>query len=167
MSDLDEQEMEVAEVIIGNVDENGFLQSNVAELIDAANSDQDTVEEVLSVIRSFEPAGVAAADLRECLLLQLERLGRVESVEYQVVEDHMEALGRRRFPDIARALGVGIDEVQDIAENIGHLDPRPQCFEARINMLCPRCLSWKNDRWRSPLIAKRCRNCVLAMPTKI
>ena len=142
MSDLDEQEMEVAEVIIGNVDENGFLQSNVAELIDAANSDQDTVEEVLSVIRSFEPAGVAAADLRECLLLQLERLGRVESVEYQVVEDHMEALNRRRFPEIARALGVGIDEVQDIAENIGHLDPRPgSAFEeTRINMLCPRCL---------------------------
>jgi len=150
MSDLDEQEMEVAEVIIGNVDENGFLQSNVAELIDAANSDQDTVEEVLSVIRSFEPAGVAAADLRECLLLQLERLGRVESVEYQVVEDHMEALGRRRFPEIARALGVGIDEVQDIAENIGHLDPRPgSAFEETPDQyVVPEVfISWKNDRW--------------------
>ena len=150
MSDLDEQEMEVAEVIIGNVDENGFLQSNVAELIDAANSDQDTVEEVLSVIRSFEPAGVAAADLRECLLLQLERLGRVESLEYQVVEKHMEALGRRRFPEIARALGVGIDEVQDIAEKIGHLDPRPGgAFEETPDQyVVPEVfVNWKDDHW--------------------
>ena len=150
MSDLDEQEMEVAEVIIGNVDENGLLQSNVAELIDAANSDQDTVEEVLSVIRSFEPAGVAAADLRECLLLQLERLGRVESLEYQVVEKHMEALGRRRFPEIARALGVGIDEVQDIAEKIGHLDPRPGgAFEETPDQyVVPEVfVNWKDDHW--------------------
>ena len=150
MSDLDEQEMEVAEVIIGNVDENGFLQSNVAELIDAANSDQDTVEEVLSVIRSFEPAGVAAADLRECLLLQLERLGRVESLEYQVVEEHMEALGRRRFPEIARALGVGIDEVQDIAKKIGHLDPRPGgAFEETPDQyVVPEVfVNWKDDHW--------------------
>ena len=150
MSDLDPQEMEVAEVIIGNIDEHGFLQTTIAELVEAANSDQDTVEEVLSVIRSFEPAGVAAGDLRECLLLQLERLGQLESLEYQVVEHHMEALGRRRFPEIARALGVGIDTVQELAKHIGHLNPRPgSAFEETPDQyVVPEVfVSWKDDHW--------------------
>ena len=125
LSDLNEQEMEVAEVIIGSIDQNGFLQSTLEELVEEAGTDMDTVDEVLSVIRSFEPAGVGAEDLRECLLLQLERFGKMDSIEYVVVEKHMDALGRRRFPEIAKAIGLAIDEVQDIAENIGRLDPRP------------------------------------------
>ena len=150
LSDLDDQEMEVAEVIIGNIDENGFLQSSLAELVEASASDLDTVEEVLSVIRSFEPAGIGAADLRECLLLQLERLGKIDSLEYRVIEEHMDALGRRRFPEIARALGVGIDEVQDVAENIAHLDPRPgSAFEETPDQyVVPEVfVSWKDDDW--------------------
>ena len=125
LSDLDEQEMDVAEVIIGNIDENGFLKSTLEEMVEATGTDSDTVEEVLSVIRSFEPAGVGAMDLRECLLLQLERMNKIDSPEYRVIDEHMDALGRRRFPEIARALGVEIDEVQDIAEHISRLDPRP------------------------------------------
>ncbi|MBL67619.1 MAG: RNA polymerase sigma-54 factor [Verrucomicrobiales bacterium] len=125
MSDLDADEMTVAEVVIGNIDEYGYLEASVEELMQATNEDRDMVEEVLCVIRSFEPAGVGARDLRECLLLQLERKGMIDSEEYRVVDRYMDALGRRRFPEIARALGVEVDEVQDIAENIGHLEPRP------------------------------------------
>jgi len=124
-SDLDEDETAVAEVIIGNIDDYGYLEATVEELMDAAGKDRDMVDEVLCVIRSFEPIGVGACDLRECLLLQLERKGEIDSLEHRVVDQHMEALGRRRFPEIARALGVEIDEVQDIAENIGQLEPRP------------------------------------------
>ena len=157
LSDLDEQEMEVAEVIIGNIDENGFLRSSLADLVTAAGSDSDTVEEVLSVIRSFDPAGIGAEDLRECLLLQLERQGKIDTLEYRVVEQHMDALGRRRFPEIARALGVGLDEIQDVAENIAHLDPRPcSAFEETPDQyVVPEILIGK-----SPPTAKRCRNCV-------
>ena len=106
LSDLDEEEMEVAEVIIGNIDGNGFLQATLEELIEASDKNTDVVDEVLSVIRSFEPAGVGAADLRECLLMQLERAGKIDSLEYRVIDQHMDALGRRRFPEIARAIGV-------------------------------------------------------------
>ena len=150
LSDLDENEMEVAEVIIGNIDQNGFLQSSAEELVEAAGSDMDTVDEVLSVIRSFEPAGVGASDLRECLLLQLERLGKMESIEYLVVEKHMDALGRRRFPEIAKSISVGIDEVQDIAENIGRLDPRPGSAyeETAEQYVVPEVyVEWKDDKW--------------------
>jgi RNA polymerase sigma-54 factor len=125
LSDLDGEEMRVAEVIIGSIDENGFLQATREELIEASGKDADIVDEVLSVIRSFEPAGVGAMDLRECLLLQLERIGKIDSLEHRVVDQHMDALGRRRLVEIARAIEVGIDEMQEIAENISHLDPRP------------------------------------------
>ena len=150
LSDLDEQEMGVAEVIIGNIDQNGFLQTSRGELVEAAGTDMDTVDEVLSVIRSFEPAGVGAEDLRECLLLQLERLGKMDSIEYTLVEKHMEALGRRRFPEISKAIGVGIDEVQDIAENIGQLDPRPgSAFEETAEQyVVPEVyVDWKDGNW--------------------
>ena len=150
MSDLDEKEMDVADVIIGNIDENGFLQSTADELVEAAGSDMDTVDEVLSVIRSFDPAGVGTVDLRECLMLQLERMGKLDSIEYVVVDKHMEALGRRRFPEISKAMGLGIDEVQEIAENIGQLSPRPgSAFEETTEQyVVPEVyVEWKNDQW--------------------
>ena len=124
-SDLDEDETAVAEMIIGNIDDYGYLEATVEELMEATHEDRDMIDEVLCVIRSFEPVGVGARDLRECLLLQLERKGEIDSLEHRVVDQHMEALGRRRFPEIARALGVEVDEVQDVAENIGQLEPRP------------------------------------------
>ena len=57
------------------------------------------------MIQTFDPPGVGASDLRECLMLQLERAGRQETLEYRIVRDHMEALGKRRIPEIARATG--------------------------------------------------------------
>ncbi len=125
LSDLDPAEQTVAELIIGNLDDHGYLQAGVEELAQSTGHNRDLIEEVLSVIRSFDPPGVGALDLRECLLLQLERGGRISSLEYRVVDKHMDALGRRRFPEIARSLGVEIDEIQDAAENIAGLDPRP------------------------------------------
>ena len=83
----------------------------MAELVTAAGTDNDTVE-VLSVIRSFDPAGVGAEDLRECCS---RRKGRIDSPEYRVVDQHMDF--RRRFRD-CQALGVEIDEVQDIARSL-------------------------------------------------
>ncbi|MDE2681255.1 MAG: RNA polymerase factor sigma-54 [Verrucomicrobiota bacterium] len=149
-SDLDLEEMKVAEEIIGNIDDNGFLQVSVEELVEATGCDREVVEETLSVIRSFEPAGVGARDLRECLLLQLERQGKIDSDEYKLVEQHMDALGRRRFPEIAKALGVENDEVQDIAKNISHLDPRPgSAFQSSPEQyVMPEVfVNWKDDQW--------------------
>ncbi len=150
LSDLDEEESVVAEVIIGNIDENGFLQASLEELMEASGKDADVVDEVLSVLRSFEPAGVGASDLRECLLLQLERIGKIDSLEHRVIDQHMDALGRRRFPEIARAIGVEVDEVQNIAENISHLDPRPgSAYQetAEVYVAPEVFVSWKDDRW--------------------
>ena len=124
-SELDEQAKTVAEMLVGNIDEFGYLQAKVDELALSTGLPAEQIGAVLKEIQSFHPPGVGARDLRECLLLQLERAGQTKTPEYRVVSDYMDALGRRRYPEIARGLGVEVDEAQEIAERIGHLEPRP------------------------------------------
>lgn len=114
-----------AEVIIGNLNDEGYLTAPLSTLAETSGLALDQLEPALKAVQALDPAGIAARDLRECLLLQLERLGQTDSLEYKVVRDHLEALGRRRYQDIAEVLGVYPDEVQDAAENIGKLQPRP------------------------------------------
>lgn len=118
-------QLPIAEMIVGNIDDRGYLQSSIDELAFSTNIPADLIAEVLEVVQTFNPPGIGARDLRECLLLQLDRLGRKDSLEYRVVSEHMDALGRRRLPEIARALDVHVDEIQDVLENIGKLEPKP------------------------------------------
>jgi RNA polymerase sigma-54 factor len=124
-SDLPEDLRPIGEMIIGNIDDHGYLQSSVEEMAVATNIPPDRILHVLQVVQSFDPPGVGARDLGECLRLQLERAGKKDSLDYRIVTEHMEALGKRRFPEIARALGIGVDEVQEAAARIGNLEPRP------------------------------------------
>lgn len=114
-----------AELIIGNLNEEGYLAAPLSTLSQTSGVPVEELEAGLRIVQALEPAGIAARDLRECLLLQLERKGRAESVEYLVVRDHLDALARRRYQDIAGKLGVYPDEIQDAAENIAKLRPRP------------------------------------------
>lgn len=125
LSDLPEAQQPIAEMIVGNIDDHGYLQSGVDELSFATNFPGETIRAVLTVVQTFNPPGVGARDLRECLLLQLERAGRQDTLEYKIIQSHMDALGRRRFPDIARAMDLDVEEVQSAAERISHLEPRP------------------------------------------
>src|SRR5438046_3626310 len=86
---------------------------------------------MLSLYQSFYPPGVGARDLRECLLIQLQREGKESSLEYKVISEHMEDLGKRRFPEIARRMNISVEEVQKTANKIARLNPRPgQIFAA-------------------------------------
>ena len=120
-----------AELIIGNIDDNGFLQSTPEEMALNSGIPKEDFEKMLALIQSFYPAGVGARDLRECLLIQLQRQGKERSLEYKIVSEHMDDLGRRRFPEIARRMGISVEEVQKAADNIARLNPRPgQVFAA-------------------------------------
>ena len=125
LSELNEDLHSIAEMLIGNIDDHGYLQASVEELASATNIPQEKILEVLKVIQSFDPPGAGARDLRECLLLQLERKGQQNSLEYRIISDHMDALQKRRLPEIARAFEIYVDEVQDAVENIAKLDPHP------------------------------------------
>ena len=124
-SDLTEEQRPVAELIIGNIDDYGYLKASVEDIASAINIPGEKILEALHIIQTFDPPGVGARDLRECLLLQLERQGREDSLEYQIVRDYMEALGKRRIPEIARGTGRTVEEVQDALASIGRLEPRP------------------------------------------
>lgn len=117
--------VELGEEIIGNINEDGFLTCSIEEL--AALTDHETaeVESVLRRIQDFDPTGVGARDLRECLLLQIaERLGS-DSLAYRIVHDHFEELSAHKYHDIARSLGISAHEVQEAADQIADFDPKP------------------------------------------
>src|SRR6266849_3748547 len=101
-----------AELIAGNIDDNGFLQSTPEEMALNSGIPEEDFEKMLALIQSFHPPGVGARDLRECLLIQLRREGKERSLEYRIVSEHMEDLGRRRFPEIARRVDISVEDVQ-------------------------------------------------------
>jgi RNA polymerase sigma-54 factor len=128
---LSADDRKTAELIIGNIDDDGFLQSTTEEMALNSGIPQDEFERVLGLIQTFYPAGVGARDLRECLLIQLRRLGKEQSLEYRIVSEHMDDLGRHRFMEIARRMAISVEEVQKAADNIARLNPRPgQVFAA-------------------------------------
>ena len=124
-SSLSDAQRPVAELIIGNIDDYGYLKASVEEINNSTGVPGELINEVLKIIQTFEPAGVGARDLRECLLLQLERSGQAESLEYRIVRDHMDALGKRRIPEISRGTGQTVEDVQEALERIARLEPRP------------------------------------------
>ena len=128
---LNADDRKTAELIIGNIDDNGFLQSTPEEMALSSGIPKEDFEKILALIQGFYPPGVGARDLRECLLIQLQREGRENGIEYKIVSEHMEDLGKRRFPEIARRMGISVEEVQEAANNIARLNPRPgQVFAA-------------------------------------
>jgi RNA polymerase sigma-54 factor len=128
---LNANDRKTAEIIIGNIDDNGFLQSTPEEMALNSGISKEDFEKMLALIQSFYPPGVGARDLRECLLIQLQREGKQSGLEYRIISEHMEDLGKRRFPEIARRMGVNVEQVQKCANNIARLNPRPgQVFAA-------------------------------------
>ena len=133
-ADVNKSQREAAELIIGNMDELGFLQASFEEISQNTGHPLGELQEMLALIQTFHPVGVGARDLRECLLIQLRRLGKEHSLEHQIVEEHLDDLGRKRLPELARRLGVSVEQVQKAANFISTLDPRPgQIFTSDPN----------------------------------
>jgi RNA polymerase sigma-54 factor len=128
---LSADDRKTADLIVGNIDDDGFLQSTTEEMALNSGIPQDEFERGLGLIQTFYPAGVGARDLRECLLIQLRRQGKEQSLEYRIVSEHMDDLGRHRFLEIARRMAISVEDVQKAANNIARLNPRPgQVFAA-------------------------------------
>ncbi len=126
LSGMNEEEQTIATLIIGNLDEAGYLRNSTVEEIalDAESSVED-VEFVLTVVQEFDPVGVAARDLRECLLIQLDREHPYEDLAREVVEKHIPNLERKSYSRIAKDLGCELEDVHDAARLISTLEPKP------------------------------------------
>lgn len=131
--DVTDDQMLIARYIIGNLDDNGYLTRDIASVTDdIAFSEghiftRDQVKEVWQMVRSLDPAGIGAADLRDCLLLQLARLPRTQPVEdaITVVRDAFDLFAKKHFDRIASTVGITLDRLRDAMAIISRLNPRP------------------------------------------
>jgi RNA polymerase sigma-54 factor len=125
LSKITEREENIGLYVIGNLNENGYLAMALGDVCSATGATLEEAEAVLKRILFFDPVGVAARDLRECLLAQLESLGLTDSLAARIVADHLGLLESKRYEKLARELGVGIDEIADAAHVIASLEPKP------------------------------------------
>lgn len=125
MAELGEADDRIGILIIGNLDRDGYLRASMEEIADASGGDLARVEEVLRVIQGFDPPGVAARSLKECLRLQLKASGLEDPLVGAIIEDHLPNLGNRNYQAIARDLKVPLQKVIHAAELISQLEPKP------------------------------------------
>ena len=125
MARMDEKEREVACLIIGNINSDGYLRAGVEEIAADASVPVEMVEGVLRKVQMFDPPGVAARDLKECLLLQLDFLNVSDPLVRAIVENHLSDLERHNYQAIAKATGVTVPQVALAVEVITSLEPRP------------------------------------------
>jgi RNA polymerase sigma-54 factor len=111
--------------IIGNLDEDGYLRAELSEIAERCQTTLDQVEKVLALVQAFDPPGVAARSIQECLLIQLKTDPNPDPVSVEIVEQHFDELSRRRYPDIARALKLPLDRIMESVEEIMGLEPKP------------------------------------------
>ena len=116
---------ELAESIIGNLDENGYLTASTEELLQEGKYTQDDLDDALAVVQDFDPIGVGARDLRECLLLQLKAFDPTNTLAQQIVSEHLEQVQANQLKEVARALNRPLDIVKRALDIIKKLDPRP------------------------------------------
>jgi len=131
MSDLVEDERRFAALVVGNLDDRGYLtiegvepQDVVQRLAAEAEIDPEDAEEILKVLQMFDPIGVATRSLSECLLVQARHFG-MDALVIKVLEEHLADLERRNYQAVAKKLNVEVEEIYDIAQVIAELEPRP------------------------------------------
>ena len=111
--------------LVGSLDDRGYLTASLPDLALLASLPLATMQEAAQLLRTFDPAGIGAETLSDCLLIQLVQKGRGKSVAARIIRDHLPLLMRRRIPDLARKTGLSPEVIQEAIEEIGTLDPAP------------------------------------------
>lgn len=115
----------VAEAVIGNIDEDGYLKATQEEIAEITHSDLDTVREAINLVQSFDPTGVGARNLKECLILQIKALGFENTIVEAIIKEHLEDIQKKRYEKIAKKFNISTEAVQDAIKVIEKLEPRP------------------------------------------
>ncbi|MGH7865971.1 MAG: RNA polymerase factor sigma-54 [Candidatus Binataceae bacterium] len=125
LSNFDQDSQRIGAAIVYNLNDDGYVVAPTGELAAQLEVEPALVERVLGRIQKFDPPGVAARDLRECLLLQLHNLGMEESLAARVVRDHLDLLEKHRYGEIARQLNVSVEAIGQASKIISMLEPKP------------------------------------------
>ncbi len=135
MMNLNEEHIEIAEQIIGNIAENGYLTASIEEISASSGFPEELIKNVLKKVQSLEPAGIAARDLKECLILQLKRQNKEDSNEAIIIKNFLNELAAKKYILISKALKISLPQVKKYAKNISNLDPKP-CRNYAAGALC-------------------------------
>jgi len=125
MSICTETVLRIAETIIGNLDESGYLTATLEEIAQSGNYSMEDVEEALAMVQEFDPPGTAARDLPECLLMQLKVIDPQNTLAQQIIAEHLKLLQNNQLKEVARALNRPVELVKRAVDVIKRLDPKP------------------------------------------
>lgn len=125
LEDLSNEDEELAKIIISGIDEDGIFQGDVESVAEEHDADSDHVEEILEVIQGFEPVGVGGRNLKEVLEIQLRQQSDLPEKTFEIIDNHLEDLQNRYFKKIADSVDVEKTTVQDVADRVRELEPRP------------------------------------------
>ena len=128
VNDLDEVQKEIGGYIIGNIDPDGYLKASVENIIHSTHRSKKEILKVLSIIQEFDPVGVGARDNSECLLIQLRFQDLDGSIAEKILTDYMKQLEKKKYLQIAKNLGVSLEEVLNAVSVISSLEPKPGRF---------------------------------------
>ena len=158
LRDISEDDRKIAEYIIGNIDDNGYLQRTLPAIADdllfqtGTETPVEKLQELLQIIQDFDPAGVGASNLQECLLLQLERKRGTDAIRlaYDIIDKAFDAFGKRHYEKIARQFGIGEDALKAAIQEIAQLNPKPgsswnDAFAENMNRISPDFFVDEND----------------------
>lgn len=124
-SSLKGEDLKIGRFLVEAIDDNGYLTVTTEEVAKVFQVETEKVEEVLDVIQTFEPSGVGARDLKECLIIQLAARGLLEDTVEYIILHHLEDLGENKLNKVAKALGLPIGQVQMVCDLIRSLEPKP------------------------------------------
>ncbi|RPI38400.1 MAG: RNA polymerase sigma-54 factor [Nitrospiraceae bacterium] len=125
MSKESEEIREVAELIIGNIDENGYLRISDEELSELSNSGRETVQKAVALVQSFDPPGIAARDVKECLQLQLRSMNMQGTLAESLILNNLDLLAKRKYLQLSREYHVSEEDIHAAVTIIESLDPKP------------------------------------------
>ncbi len=125
IADLSPSDRVIAEYLIGNIGEDGFLGCSAGEVADELGVNLDNVECVLGIIQTFDPVGVGARNLQECLLIQLKEKNITNGLVANVVRNHLDDWINRRFSQISLVLDTSVDDMRVVEEVLASLNPKP------------------------------------------
>jgi len=123
--DFSSKDNEIFEYILGSLDKSGFLTETPEEIAEELEVEPEHVKKIIEKFKVFDPPGIGASDLRECLLIQLERDNKKDSQAYILIDEYFDELLYNRRERIAKRLKTTNEELAEIIEEIGHLDPKP------------------------------------------
>jgi RNA polymerase sigma-54 factor len=126
LAGLSDRERGIAEVLIGSIDDDGYLQLDLDGIIGVTPEfPEELFERMIGIVQGFDPVGVGARSLKECLLIQLRHQGRGDSFEAALVEKHLDKLGAHQYEQIAAAMHLPLEKINELASSISKLDPKP------------------------------------------